>query len=157
MTKPNEARSSALDNAADASMTWRYTAPAGHSLQDCLRPDYWQNSVRELGMQRVLGRHAFNRIEILAEDGTWEAELRVMSIDKGLVTTRLLRKWFAEKSASSDAPELSAPAGYKVEHITGNGWRALDPKGQILIEKQTERGKALLVAVEHSAKAKGGK
>jgi len=154
MTKQNEARPSALDVAGDASITWRYTAPSGHTLQDCLRPDYWQNSVRELGQQRVIGRHAFNRVEILAEDGSWEAELRVMSVDKNLVTMRLLREWTAPQATRSD---VTVPEGYKVEHIGGNGWRALDPKGQILIEKQTDRAKAVQAAVEHGGKAKGGR
>lgn len=152
MTKPNEARQNSLDVAHDASITWRYTAPEGHTLQDCLRPDYWHTCLREIGQQRVIGRHAFNRIEILAADGTWEAELRVMSISDGQVITRLLREWHAPSNGRS---EPAVPEGYKVEHIGGNGWRALDRHGNIITEKKSDRGAALQAAISHSAKGKG--
>ena len=88
-------------------MTLRYFAPRGHALEDCLRPDYWRNVTREAGQQRVPNRHAWNKIEILAEDGTWEAELRVLSVDHGLVHTRVLREW-AAPSKPGPAPDPPA-------------------------------------------------
>ncbi len=149
LNKPIEARPGSLDNAYDAAVMLRYIAPVGHTLDDCRRPDYWRNVVKEAGQQRILGRHAWNRIEILAEDGTWEAELRVLSAGDGLVHTRVLRAWNAE--TKTEAP---APNGYTVEYISGNGWRAIDPGGAILTEKRTARDDALRAAELHAAKAK---
>lgn len=152
MDRKTEARPGSLDNAYDASITLRYLAPHGHTLDDCKRPDYWRNVVKEAGQQRIIGRHAWNRIEIIAEDGTWEAELRVISAGDGLVHTRVLRAWHAERKS-----EAAAPDGYTVEHVGGNGWRALDPKSAILAEKKSSRDEALAAAVEHHRKAKGGR
>ena len=150
MTKKLEARPGSLDSSHDATVTWLYVAPAGHTLEDCQRPDYWGNVRREAGLQRVVGRHAWNKIEIVAEDGTWEAMLRVVSVSQdGQVMTRLLSSWTDPKKAQADAPE-----GYTVEHIAGNGWRALDPKQAPLTEKKASRDEALLAAVEHHRRAK---
>ena len=44
-----EARPGSLEPLNDASVTWRYTAPAGHTLEECQRPDYWRHGIRELG------------------------------------------------------------------------------------------------------------
>lgn len=153
MTTQPEARPGSLDSAYDASITWRYIAPSGHTLKDCMRPDYWSNVRREAGLQRVVGRHAWNKIEIIAEDGTWEADLRVMAVDGGLVTTRLLRAW-RETETKAETP---VPDGYTVEHIPNNGWRALDRKGQILTEKRSTRDQAMAAVAEHQRAVKGGK
>lgn len=161
-----EARPGSLDSALDASIIWRYVAPMGHTLEMCLKPTYWRNVLRELGQQRVIGRHAFNRIEILSEDGSWEAELRVMEVDAtgGLVTTRLLRQWpEAKPEAVAPAPKAETkpetkadvPEGYIVEQVPGNGWRAIDPNGDVLTEKRTTEAAALKAAVAHAKKAGG--
>ena len=127
-------------------------APAGHTLEDCTQPSYWSNVRREAGLQRVVGRHAWNKIEIVAEDGTWEALLRVVSVDQdGQVMTRVLSQWAEPQAKAADAPE-----GYTVEHITGNGWRALDPKRATLTDKKASHDEALLAAVEHHRRSKGG-
>lgn len=109
-------------------------------------------------MQRVLGRHAWNKIEIIAEDGSWEAELRVLKVEQGasgapsLVHTRLLSSW---QEPAKPGRKISLPDGYVVEHISENGWRALDPKGQTIIEKQTTEDQALKAAVAHAKKSGG--
>jgi hypothetical protein len=153
MDKTPEARPGSLENAGDAAVTWRYLAPGGHTLEMCQRPDYWRNCSREVGQQRVLGRHAWNRIEIISEDGTWEAELRVLSVANGLVQTRLLREWTAPQKPGR---KPNVPDGYKVEHISGNGWRALDAHGAPVVVNQTTEDDALRAAYAHAKQAKGG-
>lgn len=153
MEKKPEARPGALENAADAAITWRYIAPAGHTLDMCQRPDYWRNVTRECGQQRVVGRHAWSRIEIIAEDGTWEAELRILTVANGLVHTRLLREWTAPQKPGR---KPNVPDGYTVEHITGNGWRALDPNGAPVAVNQTTEDDATRAAYAHSKQSKGG-
>jgi len=152
MDKKPEARPGSFENAADAAIIWRYMAPAGHTLEMCQRPDYWRNVTRECGQQRVLNRPAWNRIEIIAEDGSWEAELRVMSISNGLVQTRLLREW-AAPSKPGRKPNL--PDGYVVEMISGNGWRALDPNAQPVAVNQITEDDAVRAAYAHAKKARG--
>ena len=150
LTKTPEARPGSLENMLDASIIWRYVAPVGHSLEDCMAKDYWRNALREVSQQRVVGRPARNRIEIFAEDNTWEAELRVMSVDgNGQVTTRLLRHW-QEPPVKGKKP--SPPEGTKVEHISGNGWRALDRKGDVIEDKLATEDDAVRAAVAHSKK-----
>lgn len=159
MDKKPEARPGSLDVSHDASVTWRYLAPAGHTLEMCLMPDYWTHCTRELGQQRVIGRHAWNKIEIIAEDGTWEAELRVLKIEQGangaasFVHTRLLSSW---QDSPKPGRKPSAPDGYTVEHIHENGWRAMDSKGRLVIEKQTTEEEAMKAAREHARKASAG-
>ena len=49
------------------------------------------------------------------------------------------------------------PQGYTVEHVPENGWRAIDPKGNILIEKQTVEDDAIKAARDHAKKFAGNK
>lgn len=148
--KTPEARPGSLEVAHDASVTWRYIAPAGHTLEMCQRPDYWRNLNRECSQQRVVGRHAWNKIEIIAEDGTWEAELRILSVADGLVSTRLIREWNAP-SKPGKKPVL--PEGYKIEHLPSNGWRALDPNGLPIATNLPIEDDAIRAASQHSKKA----
>lgn len=152
LDKTPEARPGSLEVALDASITWRYLAPAGTTLDQCQRPDYWRNVVRELGQQRVLGRHAWNRIEIICEDGTWEAELRVLSVSDGLVQTRVIREWHVPAKGGR---KPSVPDGYKIEYVPSNGWRALDPNGQIIAASLSIEDDAVRAAAGHARKAKG--
>jgi len=160
MDKKPEARPGSLEPVYDASMPWRYLAPAGHTLEMCQNPSYWTHHTRELNQQRVLGRHAWNKIEIICEDGTWEAELRVLKVEQGaagaasLVHTRLLNSWH---EPSKPGRKASVPEGYVVEHVPENGWRALDSKGRMVIEKQTTEDEALKAAREHARKASPGR
>lgn len=150
LDKKPEARPGSLDPVYDASMPWRYLAPAGHTLEMCQQPSYWKNVAKEAGMQRVLGRHAWNKIEIICEDGTWEAELRVLSIAEGLVHTRLLSQW---QAPAKPGRKPAVPEGYVVEHIANNGWRALDPGGQIIASNLTIEDDAVRAAASHAKKA----
>ena len=145
----NEAKPGTLDNLNDASVTLRYFAPRGHTLEDCQRPDYWRAVIRECGQQRVPNRHAWNKIEILAEDGSWEAELRILSVAEGLVHTRLLWDW---KQAVTPGRVAKDPDGYVIEHIANNGWRVLDENGTEVAAKLTTRDAAVLAAKQHAKK-----
>jgi len=154
------ARPGSLEPQHDSSLSWRYIAPVGDTLDDVTHPEYFRNHIRECSMTRVAGRHAWNRIEVIAEDGSWEADLRIVSVDKdGLrVMTRVIREWpmkpAAVEKAPEKPPERQPPEGYTVEHIQGNGWRALDRNAAVLVDKRTTRDAALQAAVEHHNKGK---
>lgn len=149
MTK-HTARPGSLESQYDAAITWRYIAPVGHTLDDCQHPTYWTNVIKECGQQRIPGRNAFNRIEIIAEDGTWEAELRVLSAADGLVKTRVLREW---KEAGRPGRKPAVPDDYKVEMVPGNGWRALDPRGEIVAQRLVTEDEANRAAAAHAKRA----
>lgn len=151
MEKTPEARPGTLQPQQDANITWLYFAPPGHTLEMCQRPDYLRNVLRECGQQRQPTKHAWNKIEIIAEDGTWEAELRITSVADGLVTTRALRVWRDPKAADKPA----TPKGYKTEHVPSNGWRSLDPAGAVIVEKKQTEIEAIRAAIDHAKKAKG--
>ena len=152
MEKKPEAKPGSLDSVYDASVTWRYIAPVGHTLDMCQRPDYFRNVARECGQQRVAGRHSWNRIEILSEDGSWEAELRVLSAADGLVHTRLLRDWTAP---SKPGRKPNKPEGYAVEMVPANGWRVLDPNAEIVATRLATEDEANRAAADHARRVKG--
>lgn len=150
--KSPEARPGSLENAAEAAITWRYIAPAGTTLDMIRGKDgvskYFKNCLRELSQQRIPSRHSYNRIEILAEDGAWEAELRVMAIDGEDVTTRILRVWHDSKAEAKG----KTPDGYKIEFVKGNGWRVLDHGNTLVAEKIATEGEAIRQAIDHAKK-----
>ncbi len=150
MTTKIEARPGTLEPLMDVSMIWRHVAPRGVTLEQVRRPDYFRNNIKQAGQSRQAGVHAFNRIEILAEDGSWEAELRVMSAADGLIHTRLLRE-FREPVKPGRKPNV--PDGYTIEHIQDNGWRALDQNSQIIAQRLTTEDAALRAAYDHSKRA----
>lgn len=147
-----EARPGSLDNVQNTSVTLRYIAPYGHTLEDVQQPKYFKNCLRECGQQRTPGKHAWNRIEIIAEDGTWEAELRIMSIGPDSVQTRLLREW---RAPEKPAREAKVPAGYTIEMVRNNGWRAVGPGDAVVAEKLLTKAEAVKAAEEHAKQHKG--
>lgn len=151
MEKRPEARPGSLEHLNDAAITWRYIAPPGTTLEMCQRPDYFRNCVKECAQTRFAGKHAWNRIEIIAEDGTWEADLRIVSAADGLVHTRLLREWAAPVKVGR---KPATPDGYVIEHIPGNGWRALDANAEVVAARLTTEDEAVRAASTH-AKRKG--
>lgn len=153
MDKSPEARPGSLEHAGEAAITWRYIAPPGTTLADCQRPDYFRNNVRECAQSRYPGRHAWNKIEIIAEDGTWEAELRILSAALGLVHTRLIREW---KVAALPGRKPGLPEGYRIEHVQGNGWRCLDQNAGMVAQLLSTEDEALRAAAAHARRSKGG-
>ena len=159
--KAIEARAGSLEAVYDASITWRHIAPDGVSIEDVQRPTYWRNVVREAGQQRVPKRHSWNKIEVLAADGSWECMLRVTSIEKEFVYTRLIyaagdigAKFVETPSAPSKKGASQLPKGYKVEHLP-SGWRALDPNGEEVdgASGKTQKADAVRAAIAHSRAA----
>lgn len=153
MTEKLTARPAALEPLHEASVTYRYMAPPGHTLEHCLSPEYWRHNARECRHSRLTGRNSWNRIEVIAEDGSWEADLRILSVDStGLVETRVLRHW---EPAPKPGRKAMAPDGYRVEHIPEHGWRAIDRNGEMVAQKLSTEAKAIEAASDHARKVKG--
>jgi hypothetical protein len=140
---------SSLEPINDCSIAFRHIAPPGVTLDMCRRPDYWRNNVRECGRSRIAGQRPWNKIEIISEDGSWEAELRILSAADGLVHTRVIREWYVE---SKPGRKPSLPDGYSIEYVTGNGWRALDAAGMIVSSNLPIEDDAVRAAAHHGRK-----
>lgn len=147
------ARPGALEPSQDASLTLQYIAPPGVTLADCTKPTFWRNNVAACARARTPGRNPWNKIEIIAEDGTWEALLRIVNAADGLVTTRVLWSW-SEPAKPGRKP--SVPEGYTVEYIASNGWRALNVDGVIIADRLPVEEQAVRAAADHAKRAKGG-
>jgi len=109
-----------LRDASSVRLTFHVRVLAGVKLDHALSKAFWANSYR------LLERKPLSLVEFMAEDGAWEATVRVLSVDDvGNVRFRVLNSW--------SAPEIkkdAVPKGYKVEFIRDHGWRCLDPSGQ---------------------------
>lgn len=143
-----EARAGELSILHDCSVTFRYVVPHGHTIEDLKSKTYWRHNAPDLKLQRYAGVRPWHRIECIADDGTYECDLRVLDVTAtGEVTVRVLRAWHAETKATKP---IQPPEGYKLEHVGGRGWRALDPNGQILTADRVNEIDAYLVAADHA-------
>ena len=142
-----EARPGSLDNMLNAAVQMRYMVPADHAPDDLLRPAYWKNVTREAGQQRVPGKHAWNTIRALCDDGSWMIDLLIISVATDAVHVRELTRWDWRSTKA-------APAGYTVEHVRDNGWRAIEPGGAVIAEKLTARDNAVGAAEAHAEKVR---
>jgi len=147
MSKP-EARPGSLEVAHDAAILWRHIAPAGTSMDDVLEPSYFRNNIRECVQQRVPGRNAWNKIEVIAEDASYYMQLIVVSVGADTVTTHPIIKERIAKGAPGRKPNV--PDGYKVEFIPQSGWRAMAPNGFLVAEKMTIEDEAIRAAAGHA-------
>lgn len=146
-----EARPGSLEISHDASVLWRHIAPAGTSMDDVLDPGYFRNNIKECAQQRVAGRNAWNKIEVIAEDASFYMTLLVLAVGPDRVETFPIIK---EKLARSQpGRKAMKPDGYKVEFVSPSGWRAIAPNGFMVAEKLTVEEEAIKAAAAH---AKGG-
>ena len=110
----------------------------GTTREMVLEPDYWVHLGGVLKMD--------DRIEIVAQDGSFDLDLRVIAIDpRGFwVQTRVLREWPARseaKAAVAKEKEIAAAhprtwpdaEGYRVEWGGPvHKWRIIDRAGQVV-------------------------
>lgn len=121
-----------------AAVNFLHIVPHGVTVDDVLAPSYWANA-----WKRFEGKER-STVDFIAEDGSWELYARIVKVGEGKVIFRVLRDWM-EPNANAEVPE-----GYRVEFISENGWRGIDPTGAVIVDKQPERGFALDVVLEHA-------
>jgi hypothetical protein len=117
-----------------------HVVPSGLSLDAVLDPSYWRNA------WKVLDGKTNSTIELVAEDGAWEAMARVLSAKDGIVKLRVVSKWEADRS------KASVPDGFKVEFIPGKGWRALDTDNTVIVDGEPAEADAIAAAVARAKK-----
>jgi hypothetical protein len=107
-TEPRKLILPRFKDAAYERNIWQAVIEAGVSFEDVQNPTFWAH---------VSGKIKQNdRIEVIAEDGAYFAELLVLDCDRLWAKTAVLR--FVELSAPDIAAELLTPlsCGYKVEY-----------------------------------------
>ena len=94
---------------------------------------------------KVLEHRILSTIDLVAEDGEWEASVRVLQATPTVMKFRVLSQWQPDaKDAARKAPD-----GVKVEFITEAGWRALFGDGTVIAERLPTRLDAIDAACAH--------
>lgn len=96
----------------------RYTqfVDPGTSFEDVLEPDYWAHVVTRLRPMDV--------IEVVALDGSFDAELRVMSIKENIPTFRVLRECHVREAEDTSQPDASDR--YETRHFGRGVWGVVE-------------------------------
>ena len=110
----NQAEPNSLRSAMWLRRHFLHEAPAGVTIDDVRKPEYWQHVLTTLK-----GGGLFTTVEVLGADG-WECFLRVLPVDAGSeepVSIRLLGTW-----GDYEAPLPPLPEGHSVERRYAEGW-----------------------------------
>ena len=90
----------------------------GTTIEDMLTRDYWQHMGREF--------KPLDKIEAVAEDGTWYAELLVLACDRLWAKVHLLGKWeLTTQDVSASQAELRLQ-DFTIRFIPAKKWCVLD-------------------------------
>lgn len=143
-------------NGADYLRTYHQISVAHDvTLEDVLRPGFYANHVDKLRVNDL--------IDILADDGGMDVQVRVTGKGTGMVQVRPLRVWLREDRASApvDPDETAAsddevPEGYVVNFAPKQKWRVMTRDPHAIIHKDVaSKAEAIDLAVKHSAMANG--
>jgi hypothetical protein len=135
-----------ITRAEVARVTRFLSVPPGTTRDMCLDPDYWVHLGSTLKVD--------DRIEILAQDGTFDLDLRVISLDpRGYwAQVRLLREWVQPDGAKKEAQPKAWPDadGYRIEWSTPttHKWRIIDRAGQIVSRGHASEADAIETLAE---------
>ena len=88
--------------------------PAGTTLLDLQRPDYWTHVARLL--------RPYDRLEVRFADGRGWAELLVRVVEPRAVVVHVLRSEIFCTAAGEPLAEVVVPDGYKVALRGAKGW-----------------------------------
>lgn len=122
---------------------WFVQVPTGLTLEDLMNPAAWKHAT-SFGQGDL--------VEVVADDGSFDAQLRVVASGQGFCVMRQLFAWKREDDAAFvDADETAGIALGGTRFLPDRGWVAFDGDGTELGEFVTP-GEA-----EEAAKAAGGK
>lgn len=126
--RKQKAQESELETLEFVRREWRYTAPHGLPLDLLKQPDFWSHVSRKL--------RSGDLIEVLAADGAYDCEYRVVAVVGLLVHLRTLREWVRPENAAV------LPTGEGVQIVAqearvewcpaaGHKWRVVASDGSI--------------------------
>lgn len=114
-------------------------APVGVTIADLQRPEFWTHNGGKVKPHDV--------IDVIAEDGSFDVTLRVVSINekKTDVTMRVLRLW----EAAPVAKELAPDAPLEVSFAPSQRWRVIrKADGSLLHKGMATRAEATAWALD---------
>jgi hypothetical protein len=94
-----------------ANTRWFHRAAIGTTAEMVVEPDYWVNNGRQIKTD--------DKIEVLAEDGSFDMEVRVLAVDpRGLwAQVRVLRLWQETvQQTRRERQRAPDPDGYLIEY-----------------------------------------
>jgi hypothetical protein len=130
---------SGLRGAHEVRWVFMHEAAPGVTIDDVMQPGYWKN------VAKLLGSSKNAKIEVIARDQSWEAELRVYSVGDGFAKVRILNLWDSSKARSKGGRPPVLPEGFKADFVE-NGWRVRAPSGDIIVERQATKDDAISAA-----------
>ena len=117
--------------------------PGGVSLDTALSASYWRNA------WKVMENRRYSEVTFISDDGAFDVTARLLAIDATTVEWRVIREWEPKRAAGR---KPNVPDGYVVEHLPGDGWRAVAPDGSIIVAKKSTESDALSAALTYSKK-----
>ena len=108
---------------------WFLRATVGVTPADVMSPDYWAHLAGKMKVD--------DRIEVVAQDGSFDADLRVIAVDSRMLwaQVRVLRGWpeaLWAPLAVEEKPELLDAKDYKYEFAGPHKFRIINATGDVV-------------------------
>lgn len=102
---------------------WFHEATRGVTAEMAQHPDYWANVARKFKVN--------DRIEVVAQDGTFDLDLRVVAVDARYLwaQVRALRVFETKEPVERDDAD---PDGYRIEFAGAHKFRIIDRIGNVV-------------------------
>lgn len=123
---------------------WFHEATRGVTAEMVQHPDYWANVARKFKVNDC--------IEVVAQDGTFDLDLRVMAVDARYLwaQVRALRVFETKEPVERDDAD---PDGYRIEFAGPHKFRIIDRNGTVVDTRLPTR----VAATERLAQLKAEK
>lgn len=120
---------------------WYIKVPMGTTLEMLLTPSFWAHHQVKLRIG--------DKIEAIAEDGTFDVDLRVIDKDVGYAKMRVLRKWEASANpevvveGQNQKDYTGKPQEFPcINFLTSTGWRLLGFDGNTVKQHMATKDEA---------------
>jgi hypothetical protein len=122
---------------------WFHVVAPGTTFEQATDSRYWRN------VWQMLQNKQHSTIDLVADDGSWEAKVRVLYVADGIVKFRTI---YHLDLASKATKALDVPPKYRIEHLAKSGWRAIDPAGTVVASNEPTKDDAIRAAAQHARK-----
>ena len=127
-------RPTRLMRAEEVFTEYCHVLPDGYGIDDALKSETWEHVAKQL--------RRYDRIRVIAEDGSFEAMLTVIVAEGMFVKLVELYRWELEGGTVA-APKDDRMQGFEIKHHPTLRWRVIRKgDGQVLKEGLLERSAA---------------
>jgi hypothetical protein len=117
--------------------TFTITPPKGVTIQEIMKPSYWAQVAQLIP--------PMSKIDVLPEDNSWEAELRVVDAGKQHLTVRLRHPIIEYEAPPVD--EGAERLGFKIEFNPLHKWRVVRTSDREIMAKDFVTREAAAMAL----------